>query len=115
MFGPEAQALDQEGRQRGQFSEEEEQKLRVAVAAARAEAARTGKDISWKDIGAAVGTRTGSECWGKWHRTEFGNTEDGTSWTEAEDALLLEGLAREEADAWPGERVAPAESRQFSL
>ncbi|KAA0172744.1 hypothetical protein FNF27_05724 [Cafeteria roenbergensis] len=101
MFGPEAQALEERGRQRGPFSEEEEEKLRAAVAAAREEAARTGKEVCWRDIGAAVGTRSGSDCWGKWHRTEFGNAEDGTGWTEAEEATLLQALAREEADAWP--------------
>lgn len=105
-FGDEAQALKQAGKASGHFSEEEEQRLREAYAAEKAAASTGQTAISWTNIGRAVGTRTGPECWSKWNRTEFGNTEEGASWSAEEDAAVLAGLEAEDADRWQGESSA---------
>jgi hypothetical protein len=84
---------------KGKFSEEEEKRLRDAVAM------YNGKN--WKDIAKYVGKRTPMQCSFHWSDMQSKEFEGRGHWksgrfTEAEDQLLLEGVEKFGTRNWGG-------------
>lgn len=67
---------------RGNWTEEEEERLRKAVA---------GYGSSWIQVASAISGRTNDQCREKWHEQVNSSTEK-SAWTEAEDKTLLENV-----------------------
>lgn len=67
---------------RGNWTEEEEERLRKAV---------TGYGSSWVQVASAISGRTNDQCRERWHEQVNSPTEKST-WTEAEDKILLENV-----------------------
>ena len=67
---------------RGNWTEEEEERLHKAVAA---------YGSSWVQVASVISGRTNDQCREKWHEQINSSTEKST-WTEAEDKILLENV-----------------------
>ena len=67
---------------RGNWTEEEEERLRKAVA---------GYGSSWVQVASAISGRTNDQCRERWNEQVNSSTERST-WTEAEDKILLENV-----------------------
>ena len=65
---------------RGNWTEEEEDRLRKAVA---------GYGSSWVQVASTISGRTNDQCRERWHEQINSSTEKST-WTKAEDKILLE-------------------------
>jgi hypothetical protein len=68
--------------QRGNWTEEEDDRLRKAVA---------GYGLSWVQVASAIPGRTNDQCRERWHEHLNLSTEKA-AWTEAEDKILLENV-----------------------
>lgn len=68
--------------QRGAWTEEEDDRLRKAVA---------GYGSSWVQVASAIPGRTNDQCRERWHEHLNQSTEK-SAWTEAEDNILLENV-----------------------
>ena len=67
---------------RGNWTEEEDDRLRKAVA---------GYGSSWVQVASAIPGRTNDQCRDRWHDYVNSSPEKST-WTEAEDKMLLENV-----------------------
>jgi hypothetical protein len=67
---------------RGNWTEEEEERLRKAV---------SGYGSLWVQVASAISGRTNDQCRERWHENVNSSTEKST-WTEAEDNILLENV-----------------------
>lgn len=67
---------------RGNWTEEEDDRLRKAVA---------GYGSSWVQVATAIPGRTNDQCRERWNEHVNSSTEKST-WTEAEDKMLLENV-----------------------
>ena len=93
---------------RGNWTEEEEERLHKAVAA---------YGSSWVQVASVISGRTNDQCREKWHEQVNSSTENST-WTEAEDKILLENV-KLVGNRWKsiglkiGNRSGPAVSPHF--
>lgn len=67
---------------RGNWTEEEEDRLRKAVA---------GYGSSWVQVASAISGRTNDQCRERWHE-QVNSSKEKLTWTEAEDKILLENV-----------------------